>query len=224
MAITLSLWPKWVSASASDTITGRAFSITWRTMLSEMAPCALVIASLRTLREARMLRRRSSPLALGLTVGSSPSISSRKPLSAWVSSITSSSMASSSSSTLRRLISFSLKAKSLRTPASSAETPGLPEVEGASSSSSSFVSERASENIENASSTAPSWTRSPWTRRARRLRFLLMAISPSLSSSSREKSRPSKRICAWCSDMPAPGTATSLPRAFPIVVSGLWTQ
>ena len=44
-------------------------------------------------------------------------------MSALVSSMTSSSMASSSSSTLRRLMSFSLKAKSLRTPASSLETP-----------------------------------------------------------------------------------------------------
>ena len=195
MAITLSLWPKLVSEMASETMTGRAFSITWRTMLSEIWPCALVIASLRTLRDARMLRRRSSPLAVGFVVGSSPSTRSRNPLSAWVSSITSSSMASSSSSTLRRLISRSLNAKSLRTPASSAETPDLPLAEGASSSS-CFASGRVSENMENASSTDPSWTRSPWTSRARRLRLPLMEISASLSSSSSEKSRPSKRTCA----------------------------
>ncbi len=135
MAMTLSLWPKLVSASASETMIGRASAITWRTMLSEMLPSGLVIAALWTLREARTLSLRSTltPVATG---AGSPSTRRMKPLSALVSSMTSLSMAESSSSTLRRLMSFSLKAKSLRTPASSLETPWLlGGMVGASSSS-----------------------------------------------------------------------------------------
>src|SRR5580658_3068010 len=71
-----------------------------------------------------------------------------------------------------------------------------------------------------ANSASPKTRRSPWTRRVRLFFLPLTRISPCLSISSRLKSRPSKRIWACVSLSSRLGTATSLPKARPIVDTG----
>ena len=98
-------------------------------MLSEIWPSASATVSRRTFREARTVKRLfCCPDPTYPEAAAAPCTMINRPLSASVSSITSSSMASSSSSRWMRLRSFSLNENSRRTPASSEETCLLAEV------------------------------------------------------------------------------------------------
>ena len=186
------------SCAASWTMSGRLDAMTCARMLSDRCRTASGRFSCRRLRAARtsVLPSRSS---------------TTKPLSAPVASMAPSSRASSSACTSRVTSSRSLNWNSLRSPVISAAPPSPAAPPGASDSSRS----------EKTSSASPRRTRSLCARRARRLRLPFTWISATGSLSSREKSRPSKTICACHGATPGAPRSTSLPPALPRLVIDL---